>query len=49
MRSQKIIHKSFYNKTLSILLIAAFLFAMIPAFGISASEKEVTVVGEKSI
>ena len=48
MRSQKIIHKSFYNKTLSILLIAAFLFAMIPAFGISASEKEVTVVEEQT-
>ena len=42
MRSQKIIHKSFYNKTLSILLIIAFLFAMIPAFGISALALDVS-------
>ena len=37
MRSQKIIHKSVYTKSMSLLLIIAFLFAMIPAFGISAS------------
>ena len=46
MRSQKIIHKSFYNKTLSILLIIALLFAMIPAFGISALALDVSAQSE---
>ena len=42
MRSQKIIHKSVYTKSMSLLLIIAFLFAMIPAFGISALALDVS-------